>query len=221
MEKKHHYTYRVTNKKNRKYYLGKHSTNDIDDGYLGSGVSLKKDIEEFGINNFEKEIIEFFETEQKAYYAEAVLIEETDIKDDKCYNQRIGGSGSRIGRMDKCSVDLREKTKRKKFIDSIDNAKIYKFDMMGKLSAVYTNVHTAAAANGFKAERNKMAIRWCASERNLANRKYSGWYWSFTKEIPEKCYLPGEFIYWKQQQKTKRKRKRATPQEKLEKLWKS
>jgi hypothetical protein len=38
------FTYKTINKINNKYYIGVHSTNDIKDGYLGSGVALKRAI---------------------------------------------------------------------------------------------------------------------------------------------------------------------------------
>lgn len=36
-EKKYNYLYRITNKINHKIYIGVHSTNNIDDGYIDSG----------------------------------------------------------------------------------------------------------------------------------------------------------------------------------------
>lgn len=44
-----HFIYKTTNKTNNKIYIGVHSTNDIDDGYLGSGIALK-----YAIKNTEK-----------------------------------------------------------------------------------------------------------------------------------------------------------------------
>ena len=41
MEYKYHIIYKTTNKINKKYYVGMHSTNKLDDGYLGKGWAVK------------------------------------------------------------------------------------------------------------------------------------------------------------------------------------
>ena len=37
--------YKIANKKNGKVYIGKHQTENVDDGYLGSGVAINKAID--------------------------------------------------------------------------------------------------------------------------------------------------------------------------------
>ena len=50
--------YRTTDLTNNKIYVGKHETDDLDDGYLGSGTLIKKAIKEKGKENFKREILE-------------------------------------------------------------------------------------------------------------------------------------------------------------------
>ena len=87
----YHYFYKITNKLNNHYYYGIHSTDNLNDGYMGSGRKLRRAINKYGIENFEKEIIKFFETREECAKYEQLIVNEDLIKDTACYNIALGG----------------------------------------------------------------------------------------------------------------------------------
>jgi hypothetical protein len=91
--KKYHYLYKTTNLINGKYYYGMHSTNKMEDGYLGSGKYLWYAIKKYGIENFKLEILEFFDTREALVEAEKILVTELQVKDSNCMNLKPGGKG--------------------------------------------------------------------------------------------------------------------------------
>jgi hypothetical protein len=88
----YYFIYKTTNKLNQKYYYGAHSTNNIDDGYLGSGVALKKAIIKYGKENFYREIVEFCNDEIEMYLKEEIILNQHYQKEE-CYNMNVGGKG--------------------------------------------------------------------------------------------------------------------------------
>ena len=88
---RYHYVYKVKNKINGKYYIGVHSTEKLDDGYLGSGTAIKNAIAKYGIENFEKEIIEFLESAEEKWLAETRYVTLDVVQDKNSYNMAPGG----------------------------------------------------------------------------------------------------------------------------------
>lgn len=92
MDKKY-FVYKTTNLINEKIYIGVHSTYNLDDGYLGSGIYLKKSILKYGIHNFKREILEFFDSEKLAFQKEREIVTEDFILKTSNYNLSVGGKG--------------------------------------------------------------------------------------------------------------------------------
>lgn len=85
--------YKITNLLNNKIYIGKHMTNDINDGYMGSGKLIIAAISKYGIENFSKEIISYHSNYEEMNTAESILVNEEFIEQDNNYNLSLGGYG--------------------------------------------------------------------------------------------------------------------------------
>ena len=85
--------YKVINKINGKFYIGKHQTSNINDGYYGSGVNISKALKKYGKENFYKEILYVFETEREMNDKEKEILTEDFISCSDNYNAGIGGEG--------------------------------------------------------------------------------------------------------------------------------
>jgi len=92
MTKKYHYFYKITNNINGHFYYGVHNTNNLDDGYMGSGTRLHIAYKKYGIDNFTKEILKFFDSAEDAFTYEAEIVNETLVNDCSCYNMTPGGA---------------------------------------------------------------------------------------------------------------------------------
>ena len=91
-EKKiYHYLYKIMNLINNKIYIGAHSTYDLHDGYLGSGLALKLSIKKHGKENFKKEILQYFDDRDSLLLRESEIVNEDFIKRDDTYNIICGG----------------------------------------------------------------------------------------------------------------------------------
>lgn len=88
-----YYIYQITNLVNGKIYVGVHKTDELDDGYMGSGKVIKRAIEKYGIDNFRKDILEFFENAELMYAREREVVTEDFLSRDDVYNLRRGGTG--------------------------------------------------------------------------------------------------------------------------------
>lgn len=89
----YNYLYQITNLINNKIYIGVHTTSDLNDGYMGSGTAIKKAIRKYGIENFRKDILNFFETAEEALLAEESVVDSKFILREDTYNIRCGGIG--------------------------------------------------------------------------------------------------------------------------------
>jgi hypothetical protein len=82
--------YKTTNLINGKFYVGKHKTKVLNDGYMGSGKILKHSMKKYGIDNFKIEYLGVFDSEWKMNVAEKIyVVLDTEVS----YNLCPGGHG--------------------------------------------------------------------------------------------------------------------------------
>ena len=90
MKKPH--IYKITNDINGKFYYGVHNGSKTET-YMGSGTLLKKAQDKYGLNNFSKQILLWFDSDEEAYEYEAIIVNDKLVSNPNCYNIKKGGQG--------------------------------------------------------------------------------------------------------------------------------
>lgn len=93
-----HYIYKTTNTITGKYYIGKHSSENIQkDPYIGSGLYLLRAIKKYGKKHFKREILFQYDNEIDAFEKERELVTQDFVLNNNNYNFQIGGKGGMHG----------------------------------------------------------------------------------------------------------------------------
>lgn len=88
------YVYKITNKLNGKIYIGKRVSEIFDENYWGSGRILKYAIDKYGINNFDREILQWYNSDEDLNAGEIFWINKLNSTDKNIgYNLTEGGTG--------------------------------------------------------------------------------------------------------------------------------
>jgi len=95
--KKFHIIYRTTCTKTKRFYIGMHSTDDLNDGYLGSGKLLSKSIKKYGKDLHIREVLKFEKSRENLSAAEKEIVNEDLLKNKRCMNLVVGGEGGMYG----------------------------------------------------------------------------------------------------------------------------
>ena len=94
-------------------------TDKLEDDYFGSGRRINNAVKKYGIENFKKENLLFFDTYKQALDYEIEFVNEILIKDPSCYNLACGGgswegfnkTGNNLKTLRTCPALIDKKTK--------------------------------------------------------------------------------------------------------------
>lgn len=135
--RKYNIVYQTTNLINGMIYVGRHSTDKLEDGYLGSGKRIQQAICEFGKKNFKREILFIFDDPDEMIKKEAELITDEFIKREDTYNCALGG-----GKW--CMLGKKLKPRSAEYRENMSKAK------KGKKLPPLTSEHKAAISKKLK-----------------------------------------------------------------------
>jgi len=74
-----------------------HSTDNLNDGYYGSGKRLKYSINKYGKENHKVEVLEFLPDRKSLIEREKIVVNLNEVAKENCMNLRIGGTGGLMG----------------------------------------------------------------------------------------------------------------------------
>ncbi len=95
-EHSYHYIYKTTCNATGKYYIGMHSTSNLEDGYIGSGRRLWLSINKYGKENHSIEILEWLPDRSSLKLREREMVNESLLSNPMCMNLVLGGGGGFI-----------------------------------------------------------------------------------------------------------------------------
>lgn len=118
--------YKITNLLNNKFYIGVHSTKNINDNYFGSGAILKKAINKYGKVNFKKEILLELNSKEEMYEIESLFVDLIFINRPDVYNARVGGRGG-FSDLDRAKGQITLKFNKESIIAKRKNTNLLKY----------------------------------------------------------------------------------------------
>lgn len=193
----YHLVYKIVNKLNNKFYVGVHSTNNLNDNYMGSGLGIKRAIKKYGVANFKKEILFIFDNKNDALKLEKIIVDTVFVNQNDTYNANLGGIGGSVkGR--KLSDQMREKTRARMLKDNWqkgrDGTNKDKFGAKHYLSkpVAMIDINTGLIVNLFESTREAQRITGnassnisacCLKKKNksgrIVHKTVGGYYWRY------------------------------------------
>lgn len=92
-EKTYHMLYKTTCTVTGNFYIGVHSTENLEDEYFGSGKRLRYSIQKYGKEKHVREILQLFESRDEMYFREREVVNDEMLDNPHCLNLHKGGDG--------------------------------------------------------------------------------------------------------------------------------
>ena len=89
----HYLIYEIRHNETGKIYIGKHQTENVNDGYMGSGKHIRRALRKYGPDAFTKTILFDFSTVDEMNAKERELVTEEFCRRTDTYNICEGGKG--------------------------------------------------------------------------------------------------------------------------------
>ena len=166
---KYYIVYRTTNLINGRYYIGSHHTFKIEDGYLGSGVILKKALRKYGRSNFSREVICFCTSYEAMREVETCFVKyHLDNFASRCYNISYSGTGAMLGELNSFYGKTHTDETKEKL------SELAKGRMAGENNPFYGKKHTYETIQKLKEGRPNSED--CLNMRNMFVAKSNYWW---------------------------------------------
>lgn len=180
---KYFIVYKTTNTVNGKIYIGAHSTYNLNDGYKGSGIYLKKAFKKYGRENFETEVICKCTNPETMFKIEAVLVNQLIKRFGQKghYNRAFGGRGAVVGEGNSFYGRTHSEETRKRISEKLTGK------MVGDKNPFYGKSHTKETIDKIISSRD-LNVETNLTFRNAFISK-SKWWWC----TPWGCFYSSRF----------------------------
>lgn len=164
--------YQITNTINGMIYVGVHRTENLSDGYMGSGLLLVEARRQYGPDAFTKKILKVFDNADDMFNMEAEIVDQDFIRSKQTYNLMKGGPG---GPKEARETKYYKSGEHKKNILEVRQTALanIKANKQVRIKGYYINPTQCANCNAplpYEKKRNKFCSKSCSASANNRNR---------------------------------------------------
>ncbi len=145
-------------------YVGVHSTDNLDDGYMGSGTYLRNAKKKYGPNSFVKEIIKTFDNRDEALAHESQIVNEDFVRRKSVYNLVLGGGQPKMRNLTlskfiestQLTLDFNNRETKQYFIDIPEDQRLLFYPNVDVIDSMRKYLDTSKPDDTLSKIRNKL-----------------------------------------------------------------